>query len=161
MSKKCSDNNCLRFTIVSLTAKKLLKRQISEQKAIIPVKKTLWPIFSRSIEHDKCQRTIRWDQRVFWHFWASLEFFSIGPNRLLQNHFVKKNAIIPVIKINFSCCIESDKHQATTFGGPQVVLTIILQATWSFLRELRCCWKHKILSRKRQALQWRKDIGLF
>ena len=51
--------------MISLTPNGLLKTQIFEQKATFPVKKTLWPIFSRSIEHDKCQRTIRRDQKVF------------------------------------------------------------------------------------------------
>ena len=51
--------------MISLTPNGLLKTQIFEQKAIFPVKKTLWPIFSRSIEHDKSQRPFSWDQKVF------------------------------------------------------------------------------------------------
>ena len=53
--------------ITSLTPNGLLKTktQLSEQKATFPVKKTLWPIFSRSIEHEKIQRTSSRDQKVF------------------------------------------------------------------------------------------------
>ena len=44
--------------IISVTPKRLLKTQTFEKKAIFRVKKKLWPIFSRSIGHDKCQGTI-------------------------------------------------------------------------------------------------------
>ena len=37
---------------------RLLETQIFEKKANFPVIKTLWPIFSRSIEHDNCQGTV-------------------------------------------------------------------------------------------------------
>ena len=52
----------LTVTVENLTAffgpKRLLETQIFERKANFPVIKTLWPIFSRSIEHDNCQGTV-------------------------------------------------------------------------------------------------------
>ena len=50
--KKYYDNYCGRFRIISLTLKRSLKRQISEKKATIPVKKKLTK-FSRKIEYEK------------------------------------------------------------------------------------------------------------
>ena len=40
-----------------LGPKRLLKSQMFERKAIFPVKKSFWPVFSRNMEHDNCQRT--------------------------------------------------------------------------------------------------------
>ena len=40
-----------------LGPKNLLKTQIFEKKAIFPLKKRFWPIFSRNIQHDKCRGT--------------------------------------------------------------------------------------------------------
>ena len=92
-TKSCFDNYCGSYKITSLTHNGLLKTQISEQKATFPVEKTLWPVFSRSIERDKTQRTISRDQKVFCNFCASFEFLSIGPKRLMQHKFVKKTVI--------------------------------------------------------------------
>ena len=46
------------YKIISETPKMLLKTQNFEKKAMIPVKKRFWPIFSRIIECDKPQGTI-------------------------------------------------------------------------------------------------------
>ena len=40
-----------------LGPKRLLKSPIFEKKAIFPMKKRFWPIFSRNIEHDNWQGT--------------------------------------------------------------------------------------------------------
>ena len=50
--KKYYDNYCGRFRIISLTSRRFLKRQTSEKKTTIPVKKNL-TIFSRKIEYEK------------------------------------------------------------------------------------------------------------
>ena len=42
----------------SLRLKRLLKQQVFEKKAIVPVKKRFWPSFSHFSEHDKPQRSI-------------------------------------------------------------------------------------------------------
>ena len=41
------------YTIISLTPKRLLKTQIREKKASLPVKKLFRPNFSPNIEHNK------------------------------------------------------------------------------------------------------------
>ena len=36
-----------------------------------------------------------------------------------------------------------------------------LQVTRPLLQDLKCCWRHKTLSRRRQPFQWRTDFGQF
>ena len=56
--RRSFDIYCASYEFVSMEAKRLLKTQISEKKkANFPVENILWPIFSRSIEDDKCQGT--------------------------------------------------------------------------------------------------------
>ena len=77
-----------------------------------------------------------------WTFW---ELFS-GPMRLLITQSVEKKnkAIFPVKKkyLNiFSPFIEFDKPQRTNYSGPQSILTLVVQMTWTFLWDLRGRWK--------------------
>ena len=55
---------------------------------------------------------------------------------------------------------EFDKPQATVYISPEASLTITDEKLRSFLHDLRGCWKHNFLKKKRQSFQWRKDFGL-
>ena len=73
------NGNFLRVQI-SIGTKRLLETQFFEKKA-------LWPLFSRIIEHDKCQGTfyiLRGSRLSFDKYCASYEFVSRGPERLLK-----------------------------------------------------------------------------
>ena len=56
-STRSSGIYCESNKITSSGPKKLIKTQISEKKAIFPVKEKILPTFSRIIDHDKCQET--------------------------------------------------------------------------------------------------------
>ena len=45
--------------------------------------------------------------------------------------------------------IEYEKHQGTIYKGPEIVLTFTLELVTSFFEDLRSCWKHKFLKKKK------------
>ena len=68
-------------------------------------------------------------KKSFEIFCASFEFLPIGPTRLMQNQFVKGRQSFEreiLITQFVSSLTNINQH---IFGSPQVVLTIILQAT--------------------------------
>ena len=142
----------------------MLKTKIFEKKAISPVKKRLWPISSRIIEHDKRQRTTyKVPQSNLTTNVEVIRPFLQEPRGCWKHKFLKNRAKFPVKK-RFSPIssriIEHDKRPETTYKGSQANLTINVEVKRSFLQEPRGCWKHKFL-KKRQPFQWRKDFNLF
>ena len=111
-----------------------------EKRAIFPVKKRCWPIFSRIYNN-----------------------ISLTPRSLLKTQCFEKKANFPMKKVfwpNSSRINEHDKCQGTSYKGPQGVLTITVEVTRSFLLHLWGCWKTQFFEIKRQPAQWRKDFGL-
>ena len=76
--------------IISLTHNRLLKTQIFENtKAISPVKRIFWPIFSPSIAKDNSQRTFSKGPEVILTLIVQV-IVSIGTKRSLETNNSKK-----------------------------------------------------------------------
>ena len=130
----------------------MLKTNIFEKKAISPVKKRLWPISSRIIEHDKRQRTtckgpqgnLTINVEVRWPFLQD-------PTGCWIHKFLKRKATFPV-KNRFSPIssriTEHVERRGTSYRGPQGNLTNNVEVIRPFLHDPRCCCKHKFLKKK-------------
>ena len=130
----------------------MLKTNSFEKKAISPVKKRLWPISSRIIEHEKLQRTIyRGPQgNLTIHVEVKRPILQ-DPRGCWKHKFLKKKATFPVKKgfsANSSRIIEDEKRPETTYKGPQGNLAINVEVKGSFLQDSRGCWKHRFLKNK-------------
>ena len=116
-----------------------------KKKAILPVKKTLWPIFSRIIECDKPQETIFKGPQAILTITVELRTYRsifLGTDRLLKTQFFEKKAKFPVKKTlwpNFSRIIERDKHQWTICKGPKGFLVITVELIREFFKDLSVC----------------------
>ena len=79
------------------------------------MKKTLWPISYRSIEHDKCQRTLSRDQKLFWQLLCKLWVYSYGTQDVDATPICEKKAVFHEEKkiLAFFCIIEFEKAQKT------------------------------------------------
>ena len=116
------------------------------------MKKRLWPISSRIIEHDKRQgTTYKVPQGNLTINVEDIRPFLQDPGGCRKHKFLKKKANFPVKK-RFSPIsspiIEPDERPETTYNGPQGNLTIKVEVKWSFLQDPRGCWKHKFLKKK-------------
>ena len=58
MFKRYFGNHCESYIITSVTPKRLLETQFFEKKAVFPVKKIFWPLFSRIFDCDKPHKTV-------------------------------------------------------------------------------------------------------
>ena len=65
-SKRFIDSHCGRYSIFSVTPKRMLKIQIFEKKGICFSGKNYLNNFSGNIEYDKPQRTFLWIQKALW-----------------------------------------------------------------------------------------------
>ena len=124
------------FLIISGTPERLLQTQIFEKKAIFPMKKIMWPTFSRIIECDKHQRTIcKGPQAVPTITVESMRAFFQDLSGCWKHKFLKKKAIFQVKKLLwpiFSFIIECHKAQGTVSKGPKGVLTITVESMRAF-----------------------------
>ena len=116
------------------------------------MKKRLWPISSRIIEHDKRQgTTYKVPQGNLTINVEDIRPFLQDPGGCRKHKFLKKKANFPVKK-RFSTIssriIEQDERPETTYKGPQGNLTIKVEVKRSFLQDPRGCWKHKFLKKK-------------
>ena len=130
----------------------MLRTKIFEKKAISPVKKRLWPISSRIIEHDKRQRTtckgpqgnLTINVEVRWPFLQD-------PTGCWIHKFLKRKATFPV-KNRFSPIssriTEHDERRGTSYRGPQCKLTSNVEVIRPFLHDPRGGCKHKFLKKK-------------
>ena len=128
------------------------KHKFLKKKAIFPVKKKLWPISSRIIEHDKRPETIGKGPQgnLTIHVEVKRPFLQ-DPRGCWKHKVLKKKSNFPVKKrfsANFSRIIEHDKRQRTTYKGPQGNLTIHVEVKRPILQDPRGCWKHKFLKKK-------------
>ena len=129
----------------------MLKTNNLEKKAISPVKKRLWPISSRIIEHDKRQRTTYKGRQG--NLTVNVEVIRpiLHDTRGSEKHkLLKKKAIFPVKTFwpNCSRIIVHDKLPETTYKGPQGKVTNNVEVRGSFLQDPRGCWKHTFLKKK-------------
>ena len=150
-SKKDYNNYCWSYKIFFL-GPRMLKTNIFEKKAISPVKKSLWPISSRIIEHGKRQgTTYMGPQGKVTINVEVIRPFLLDPRGCWKHKFLKNKAIFPVKK-RFSPIssriIEHDKGQGTAYKVPQGNLTINVEVIRPFLHDPRGCWKHKFLKKK-------------
>ena len=100
----------------------------------------------------------------FHHYYVSYNINSLGPRRLLKTHFFERKANFPVKKSfwpNPPPIIECDKPQGTVYISSEASVTISLEKLRSFLQDLRGCWKHNFLKKKKEILPVKKKIGLF
>ena len=137
------------------------KNKFLKKKAIFPVKKRFWPFSSRNIEHHKRQRTtFKGPQGNLTINVEVIRPFLQDPRGCWKHKILKKKAIFPVKRLwpTSSRIMEHDKHQRTTYRGPQGNMTPNVEVKRSFLQDLRG-WKQSFL-KKRQSFQW-KDFGLF
>ena len=128
------------------------KHKFLKNKAIFPVKKRLWPIFSRIIELDKRPETFCKDPQG--NLTMNVEVkrsFLQDPRGCWKHKLLKKKATFPVKK-RFSPIssriLEHEKRPETTYKGPQGNLTMNVEVKRSFLQDPRGCWKHKLLKKK-------------
>ena len=134
-----------------LRPKRLLKTQFFEKKAIFPVEKILWPIRSRSFDHDKCHETILWrSRRQFEKFCAKTIRSFLKARKKSRTKLFKKRIssgdkrFWPI----FSRIIGCDKPQQKTCIASKSVLTTTAEVMRSFLYHLWNCWKHKFFKKK-------------
>ena len=116
------------------------------------MKKRLWPISSRIIEHDKRQRTTYKGPQgnLTIHVEVKRPILQ-DPRGCWKQKLLKKKATFPVKKgfsANSSRIIEHEKRPETTYKGPQGNLAINVEVKRSFLQEPRGCWKHEFLKKK-------------
>ena len=116
------------------------------------MKKSLWPISSRIIEHGKRQgTTYMGPQGKVTINVEVIRPFLLDPRGCWKHKFLKNKAIFPVKK-RFSPIssriIEHDKGQGTAYKVPQGNLTINVEVIKPFLLDPRGCWKHKFLKNK-------------
>ena len=116
------------------------------------MKKRLWPISSRIIEHDeRPETTYKGPQGNLTINVEVIRPFLQDPRGCWKHKFLKKKATFPVKKrfsLISSRVIEHDERLETTYKGPQGNLTMIVEVKWSFLQDPRGCWKHKLLKKK-------------
>ena len=91
------------------------------------------------------------------------KFNSLGPKRSIERNILKitffhRNQSFWIL---FPFIIECDKHVGKFYKGLKGFLTNSLEVITWLLWDIRCCWKHKFLKKKRQTFQLRKDSGLF
>ena len=68
--------------------------------------------------------------KLFWHLLWNIQELFLGSNRLLRKESFEKKELFPVMKNfwpTFSRIIANDICQATTYHGPQVLLTNFVQ----------------------------------
>ena len=116
------------------------------------MKKSLWPISSRNIEHGKRQGTTYMGPQGKVTIIVEVKgSFLQDPRGCWKHKFLKKKANCPVKK-RFSPIssriIEHDKGQGTAYKVPQGNLTINVEVIRPFLLDPRGCWKHKFLKKK-------------
>ena len=114
------------------------------------MKKRLWPISSRIVEHDKRQRTTYKGRQG--NLTVNVEVirpFLHDPRGCWKQIFEEKSNLSSekVWPIS-SCNIEHDKRQGTTYKVPQGNLTINVEVIRPFLQDPRGCWRHKFLKEK-------------
>ena len=110
---------------------------------------TLFPLLS-SVTNLKGQ--IARVLNFFHHYYVSYNINSLGPRRLLKTHFFERKANFPVKKSfwpNPPPIIECDKPQGTVYISSEASVTISLEKLRSFLQDLRGCWKHNFLKKKK------------
>ena len=66
------------------------KQKFFKKKAKFAMKKTLWPIFSRTIEHENCQRTNNKSPEGVLAFIVQMRRSFLGPTRSIEKNFSKK-----------------------------------------------------------------------
>ena len=120
------------------------------------MKKSLWPISSHIIEHDKRQGlTCKCPQvKVTINVEVKRSFLQ-DPRGCWKHKFLKKKATFPVKKRVwpfFPRLIEHDKRPETTYKCPQGNLTFNVEVIGPFLLDPRSCWKHKVLKKKANFL---------
>ena len=135
-----------------------------KKKANFPVKKRLWPIFSRIIEHDKRpETTYKCPQGNLTFNVEVIGPFLLDPRSCWKHKVLKKKANF-LVKKRFSPIssriIEHDKRQRTTYEVPQGNLTFNVEIIRNFLHDPRGCWKHKFL-KKKAIFPVKKDFRLF
>ena len=116
------------------------------------MKKSLWPISSRIIEHGKRQgTTYKGPQGKVTNNVEVERSFLQDPRGCWKHKFLKKKANFPVkkrISPISSRITEHDKGQGTAYKVPQGNLTINVEVIRPFLLDPRGCWKHKFLKNK-------------
>ena len=127
------------------------KHKFLKRKANFPVKKNLWPIFSRSIECHKPKGTVSEGAKGILTFTVELiRAFFQDLGACWRHKFLKNGNICS--KNYFEACsffiIECHKPYGTICKGPTGIPTITLEAIWWFLEHLRGCCKHKFLKKK-------------
>ena len=101
-------------------------------------------------------------EKFFDNYCGSYKVCSVTPKRLLKTNFCKKRQSFQrreIFDLAFSL-IAWNKLQGTIDKGPQGILTITLEFTWSILLDLKGRCKHKFL-KKRQSFHWRKILAYF
>ena len=142
----------------------MLKTNIFEKKATSPVKKSLWPISSRIIEHEKRQGTTYKGPQVKVTINVEVKrSFLQDPRGCWKHKFLKKKANFPVKKRVWPFSprlIEHYIRPETIYKGPEGNLTINVEVKISFLQDPRGCWKHKFL-KKKATIPVKKNFNLF
>ena len=127
------------------------KQYILKGKANFPAKKNV-AFFSRLIEHDKRQRTTY--KVLKSNLTITVEdigSFLKDLKGCRKHNFLNKKGKLPSeekILAFFSRLIEHDKRQRTTYKCLKSNLTLTVEDTGSFLKNLRCWCNHKVLKRK-------------
>ena len=106
------------------------------------MKKTLWPIFSRSMECDKHPGKIcKGPKGIRVITVESIRAFFRTSELLKTQSFEKKGklAVKKILWPIFSRSIENDKGQGSTYKGPEGLSTFVLQVLSLFLWVLRGC----------------------
>ena len=125
--------------------------------------RSFWPIFPRMIECNKPLGTIIKGPEAILTGTVELKGACFRDLRGCWKHkFLEKRASSPVKKMFwpfFSRNIEQDKRQRTTYKGTQGNLTSLVQATCSFLQDLRS--REPTFSKKRLSSRWQKNLAYF
>ena len=131
---KYSESYCWKFRILSFGPKRLMKRQIFEQKAFLHERKTFSPKFSQFIWYKNLKEHFIWIHEVFWQKLCKL-WYKIRKNQ--ENHIFQKKTIDPLKKkrtfspIFFQITLYW-RHQITFSSDRQGILANMIQVTGSF-----------------------------
>ena len=132
--------------------------------AKFPVKKRLWPVFSRFIGCGKPQKTFCWGPKVI--VTTTVEVLWSLPQHLRgcwKRNILKRKGIVPHekrITDHFFSFYRVLQTWRDTSLGSMSFFDIYCEVIGSFLYHLRGCWKHKFL-KKRQHFQCKKNLIAF
>ena len=154
-----------KLKIFSSGLERLLKTQFLKKKTsnVSSEENFMAPFFSFYRVSQTSKDSLQGYSRFFRHYYVCYKINSLGHRRLLKTHFFERKANFPVKKSfwpNRPPINECDKPQGTVNISSEARVTITLEKLRSFLLDLRGCWRHNFLKKKRKFFQWRKVFGL-